>query len=78
MSNELFDNRVHLLAGVFGHAVIGTACGARMQSGEDGWDNEVNYWGGVGVRQERPFTTVTLDPSKVTCKRKGCRSEENE
>jgi hypothetical protein len=69
-----FDDKVHLLEAV-GVCSLRTACGAAMQPHSDGWSNEVNYWGKIGVRIERPFTTLTLDPARVTCKRKGCRQE---
>lgn len=73
-TNAEIDDRVHLLGAIVGHAVIGTACGARMQqSATGGWHSDVNYWGTTGIRKERPFTTITLDPSKVTCRRKGCK-----
>jgi hypothetical protein len=75
MDEQLIDNRVHLLYGITGHGVISTGCGAAMQHGSDRWDNKVNYWGRVGIRKHRPFTTITIDPSKVTCKRKGCKQD---
>lgn len=70
----VIDDRVHLLYGITGHAVISTACGAQMQGGGGGeWNNNVNHWRRIGIKKYRPFTTVTLDPSKVTCRRKGCK-----
>ena len=69
---ELIDDRVHLM-GSMHQLSLSTACGAEMQPGEHEWDNHVNYWGKIGVRVRRPFTTVTFDPSKVTCRRKGCK-----
>jgi hypothetical protein len=72
---DRFDNRVHLL-GSLHPCSLSTACGAMMQPGAAGaatWSNEVNYWGKTRIRIERPWTTITLDPSKVTCRRKGCK-----
>lgn len=76
MPRDLIDDRVHLIGSL--HMIgLSTACGAMMQpgacKGRQYWDNEVNYWGKRGIRRERPFTTITLDPSKVTCRRKGCK-----
>lgn len=72
MVKQPFDDKVHLLGSLHPMS-LSTACGARMQPSDEGWSNEVNYWGKTGIRVERPFTTVTLDPSKVTCRRKGCK-----
>lgn len=72
MPTHLIDDRVHLLDHI-GICCLVAGCGATMQPGSDTWDNEVNYWGKTGIRTERPFTTVTLDRSKVTCRRKGCK-----
>ena len=76
MPTSPFDDRVHLIGHLHGCS-LSTACGAMMQpyskGGRDGWTNEVNYWGKIGIRIERSFTTITLDPSKVTCRRKGCK-----
>lgn len=72
MPEELIDNRIHLIGSI--HMIaLSTACGAVMQPGGGQWDNEINYWGKIGVRKSRPFTTITLDHSKVTCRRKGCK-----
>lgn len=72
MKKELMDDRVHLL-GAIHMCSLSSACGAVMQPGTDSWDNEVNYWGKIGIRKERPFTTLTLDRAKVTCRRQGCK-----
>lgn len=77
--NQTFDDRVHLI-GRLHLCSLSTACGAVMQpqsagGGHDSWSNKVNYWGKTGIRVERPFTTITLDPSKVTCRRKGCKQD---
>ena len=72
IAKDLIDEQVHLIGNI-GTCALTTACGAVMQPGDGQWDNEVNYWGKTGIRKERPFTTVTLDRSKVTCQRKGCK-----
>lgn len=76
IKSELIDDRVHLM-GSIGTCCIRAACGAVMQPTSSEWTNEVNYWGKTGIRKERPFTTLTLDPSKVTCKREGCKTNGN-
>lgn len=70
METEPTDKVVHLLNGITGHAVISAYCRAAMQSaGSAGWDSNVNYWGKVGIRKHRPWTTLTRDIQQVTCKR---------
>lgn len=65
----IITKQVHFLDGIVGHGVIGTLCDARLQHGDNEWNNHVNHWGRVGIRKYRPFTHLTLDPAAVTCRR---------
>jgi len=65
-----YDNRVHYLAGV-GIAEVFTSCGARMSSMNSGkghhWEN-ISHDCHNKPSPSKPFTTITIDPSKVTCR----------
>lgn len=63
------SKQIHFIYGITGHAVISALCGAAIQRGDGEWDNNVNYWGRVGIKRHRPITHLTLDPAAVTCNR---------
>lgn len=59
---------VHLVFGITGHGVISTYCKAALQQTDTGWTSDVNYWGRVGIKTHKPWTSITVAPELVTCK----------
>ena len=57
------------LASHFTFAGLLAVCGGGIQACDDGWSNEINYWGKTGIVKTKGWELITTRHDLVTCKK---------